>query len=328
MISILTFLLRPLHPFPQPRLWYVLFLDSCFVQVLSGASPDPAAIASLAQFDGEFTGLQELFELGEGQQCQVCTGQLDSSDRRRNNRRLKGGPGLGGAVAVIAGDPPLAPDTCQRIDILDQPRTSAYVWAVEECDGKIFIGTFDFASILGDLLLNIFIRVVAEEACSNPVTVALACTLNPFDCAFDADRNTAMCEEQVTLAINDALPSTLRINFATQLISIILGEFVSPEGIGFDLYVADVDDILAGNGVFTPVTQNGFRELSPAQFESDPIFVSVFGYEPSSQGDEGLRNMACHKSENGDTLIIGSAVFRTDASSNTYVLDTQCLSQV
>lgn len=305
----------------------------------SAAVPDPAVASSL----GDFRSILNLLELGQPQQCEICTGEIAEETRRRRatrrgRRRLmhngdegksgsgkvgngKSGPGPEGRVKESS----LPANTCQRIDILNQPSTSAYIWAIEECGGKMFIGTYDIASVLGEILMDIFVAVVAAIGCRNPLTVALACASNPGQCGIDQDENIDICDSSLRRTIDDALPSGLRTFFSTTLATEVFEEIVTPFGIGFDLYSADVEDVLAGTAVFTPVTQNGFRELSPAKFESDPAFVAAFGFEPSSQNNEAIRTMSCAKSENGDSLLIGSAVFRTGATSNTYVVDMDCL---
>lgn len=253
----------------------------------------------------DFSTVLDFFELGNPQQCEVCTGTTSPQ------------PSSG-----------LTPDSCESIPIVGQPSTTAYVWAVEECGGKVWIGTYDIGSVLSEIIIDVFVIATSFLVCQRPAAVNIACRINPFLCTDDQDANRQVCEDVVQIAIENALPVTLRTFAATELATALIGEPVLPNGIGFDLYYAEVSDVLAGTAQFLPFTQNGFRELAPPRFEPNPILKNFFGFEPSSQVDEAVRNLACQRSEDGDSLIVGSAVFRQDATSNTFVVDTECMSVV
>lgn len=273
-----------------------------------GASiPDGSVVSSLA----DFRSTLEFLQLGDGQQCNICTGSI-SSPARRNLRTLE-----------------LTENTCTLIELENQPVTTAYVWAVEECGGQIFVGTYDIGSVLAELILDTFIDFTARSLCSRNGVVLIACSLSGGRCGLNPFINQGICAEGLSAAIRNALSDERRIRFAVDLASDVFETEVTPNDLGFDLYVASKADILSGTATsFRPITQNGFRELSPAIGLPNIGFQNEFGFDPSSQIDEAIRNMSCQKGQSGDTLIVGSAVFGLDASSNTYEVDPDCIVRV
>lgn len=286
-----------------------LFRIGFLTQSITGLELDDLNARRVLQVEPtDFSALGLLlptFELGQPQECSLCQGDLNFVQTRR----------FRSFFGRFFRPPPPSPGSCAPINIQGQKSTTAYIWAVEECGGKVYAVTYDISSVLAFLLLRIQIFVEQQIICRIPGV------------ADDVDECVDSRIEETLNFYN--VNQGLQLQQQAMIASQVFGETITPNDFGFDLFVSEISDLFNGNPTFTPVTLNGFREISPALGPPQSSqFPFPFGFAPDSEEDTAVRVMSCQKSSNPDipdTLVLGGALFVPGASSNTFEVNTECM---